>query len=702
MAWMTTVHATAALGITLMTSTVALAADCDTVVPASPTNREPPHAPAAQDLVRLRDIGTYALGFPYADSLAVSPDGKRIAFQIRQASPETNSFCLAMVVLELAPRSSPVVVDRGGTLIRWSFDFRGKAAFPSGMPMPIAPRWSLDGTWIAFLKSVGGITQVWRANADGTDSRPITQSPADVEGFRFSADGHSILFSSRPGLARARQAILQEGLSGYHFDDRWSPMSRSEPFPAAPVQTVANVLDLQTEKVRPATPDERRWLLDQVDATQPPKGIRSRFGRTAWTQVRHDAGPSGRVRVVAEDKSGTAQMCEQCAPYVLRLWWSEDGNSVQFLAREGWALSQTGLYVWHPGQTSPRKIMSSDDLLADCVSAANAVLCLHESSNQPRHILSIPIDGSRPVSLYDPNPEAAFWRKGLVRRLTWTNSFGQECYGDLVLPVGYQPGEHYPLLVVQYETRGYLRGGTGDEYPIQLFANQGYVVLSLQRPRSIGSLTGSLDPVARDKANLSDFADRRSVESSVEMGVAKALESGIVDPERMGITGLSDGATSLQFGLIHSRLFAAAAMSSPPWDDMYALSVGPAAAREFKAMGYPDRADRPNAFWKSFSLASNAGSIKTPLLLQLPDDEYLAGLQGYTALTDAGAPVDMYIFPGEHHIKWQPAHRLAIYNRSLAWFDYWLKGKRNLVVGDSVELDHWATLRAGTASAGSE
>lgn len=692
--------AAAALVIAPLSPAVALAANCNTVVPALSAAQEEPHAPTARDLVSLRDIGTYALGFPYAESLAVSPDGTRVAFQIRQAIPETNSFCLAMVVLALAPGSQPVVVDRGGTLIRWSFDFRGKAAFPSGMPMPIAPRWSADGTWIAFLKSVEGIAQVWRANADGTDSWPITQSPVDVEGFRFSTDGHSILFTSRPGLATARQAIVHEGLSGYHFDDRWSPMSHSEPFPSPPVLIRTDAIDLQTDRVRPASPDEGQWLTDQVDATQAPKAIRSRFGRTAWTQARDDAGPSGRVRIVAEDTSGKAQICEQCAPYILRLWWSEDGSSIQFLAREGWALSRTGLYTWKPGQNLPSRMVSGDDLLADCVPAANAIICLHESANQPRQILSIPIDGSKPISVYDPNPEVAFWRKGLVRRLTWTNNVGLECYGDLVLPVGYRRGEQYPLIVVQYEARGYLRGGTGDEYPIQLFANQGYVVLSLQRPRSIGSLTGSLDPIARDKANLLDFADRRSVESSVEMGVAKALESGIVDPKRIGITGLSDGASSLQFALIHSRLFAAAAMSSPPWDDMYALGVGPAAAREFKAMGYPDRTDEANAFWTSFSLASNAGSIRTPLLLQVPDDEYLVGLQGYTALTNARKPVDMYVFPGEHHIKWQPAHRLAIYNRSLAWFDYWLKGKRNLAAGDATELDRWAALRSGTASDG--
>jgi len=58
-----------------------------------------------------------------------------------------------------------------------------------------------------------------------------------------------------------------------------------------------------------------------------------------------------------------------------------------------------------------------------------------------------------------------------------------------------------------------------------------------------------------------------------------------------------------------------------------------------------------------------------PLLMQAPDDEYQAGLESFTALREAGKPVDLFVFPDEHHVKWQPAHRLAVYRRNLAWFD---------------------------------
>lgn len=33
------------------------------------------------------------------------------------------------------------------------------------------------------------------------------------------------------------------------------------------------------------------------------------------------------------------------------------------------------------------------------------------------------------------------------------------------------------------------------------------------------------------------------------------------------------------------------------------------------------------------------------------------------------------MFPNERHVKWQPAHRLAVYRRNLPWFDFWLKNE---------------------------
>ena len=338
----------------------------------------------------------------------------------------------------------------------------------------------------------------------------------------------------------------------------------------------------------------------------------------------------------------------------------------------------------------------TDDVLADCAPLGDALLCLREGSLTPRRLERLdPADGRRAVA-FDPNPEFSALRLGSAERLHLRNRFGLESIADLVLPPGYRKGARYPLVVVQYDTRGFLRGGTGDEYPIQAFANRGYAVLSISRPRSAGFRSGITDFVEVDRLNLIDFADRRSALSSVEAGVRLAIARGIADPARIGITGMSDGGATAAFALLHSNLFSAVAMSGCCFDTTLPMRVGPAAAREFHRMGFPKMTDtsrETQAFWSQLALSKNAARIATPVLLQISDDELMSALESYTALREAGAPIDMFVFPGEHHVKWQPAHRLAVYRRSLDWFDYWLRGIRSQSPDRAAELRHWEALQ---------
>src|SRR3546814_3563140 len=63
--------------------------------------------------------------------------------------------------------------------------------------------------------------------------------------------------------------------------------------------------------------------------------------------------------------------------------------------------------------------------------------------------------------------------------LNWLNAENVPFYGDLVYPVGYEPGRRYPMVIVQYRTKGFLRGGIGDEVPIPTLAVRGYFILSV-------------------------------------------------------------------------------------------------------------------------------------------------------------------------------------------------------------------------------
>ena len=89
----------------------------------------------------------------------------------------------------------------------------------------------------------------------------------------------------------------------------------------------------------------------------------------------------------------------------------------------------------------------------------------------------------------------------------------------------------------------------------------------------------------------------------------------------------------------------------------------------------------------------NAAAIDTPLLMHLADREYLTAIDVFAALREQGQPVDMYVFPDEYHNKWQPLHRLAVYERNLDWFRFWLQDKEDPDPRKADQYSIWRKLR---------
>ncbi len=249
------------------------------------------------------------------------------------------------------------------------------------------------------------------------------------------------------------------------------------------------------------------------------------------------------------------------------------------------------------------------------------------------------------------------------------------------------------MVVVQYSSRGFLRGGTGDEFPIQPLAAAGMAVLSFQRPRDY-VVEGARHISDLTRAEQKDWGDRRNVQSALDGLIEQAVATGTIDTHRIGLTGLSDGASTAQFALLNGRAhFSALALASCCEDEAtFTVMGGPALADGRKAGGYPAWGDVGDP-WARYSLSRNASKLNLPILMQLADSEYLLSLETVHALNLAGPTVDLFVFPDERHIKWQPAHRLAIYRRNIDWFSFWLLGDRGDLGIDIAQRGRWEAIR---------
>ncbi len=658
-------------------------------------------AVTAADLIGLVNFGrpdAEPVGGP--SPLALSPDGRWVATILQRADLATNGYCQALVVIDLRGRTMPRVLDRGGDYLMTTVAMRAMS-IPNGFPRLNAPRWSPDGQAIAYLRRDNGRTQLWRVRLAGGPAQPVTHAPVDVDAWAWAGDGHSLVYASAPDRIAAEASIDREGVAGWHYDARTAPAYGIRPQVHAPLPQVTVLVDPETGATSPASVADQRPVAHDGDEPLDLRRTNAR-GDMVWAE-REGASPLAPWRLHARRAGGASAPCgaDACVGRILGLWWDGDGRHMTFLKREGWNERFAALYRWSPGRDTPRRLLRTDDELGGCRLAQRALLCVREGATRPPRLVSIDLGNGRDHLVFDPNPSFARLSLGSVRRLVWRTDAGREVYGDLVLPPDYHGRARLPTLIVQYSSRGFLRGGTGNEYPIYLLAARGFAVLSIQKPAMVAAsfpMLTSFDEIS--VVNTRDWAERRNIASAIERGVELLVARGIADPARLGITGLSDGASAVRFALSRSRLFAAAAISSCCVEESSDTLMGPAWEAYSRTIGYPPAYPVDRAFWRPYSLALNADHIDTPLLMQLADSELLTGLPAYTALHAYRQPVDLYVFPGEFHIKWQPQHRRAVFERVLDWFSFWLQGREDPAPAKAAQFAHWRALRAAGDRAG--
>jgi dipeptidyl aminopeptidase/acylaminoacyl peptidase len=691
------------LAVVLLASTSATCADVGSMgsqatglqVPASVDSTL--HQVRVVDLLTLREAGGM-LG----KGLSVSPDGDYLAFELHQADVGNNDYSVAWFVASTEMPGLPVNVGDGGDPIL----FRSK--LPDGQVVGAwrseNAQWSPDGSGFAYRKRVDGETQIWWSSRDGVDTRQLTHNTADVRSLCWNRDGSRIFFDTDADRAQLREAEVLQYRKGeiFDYDTSWSTIDGKPMHPAYSLiggKPRVWLLDVKSRIERPATNNELT-AYEQLKDAEPPSGtipnarqIARTADRTAIAWVEPDdpdkqgrsppltvyaalnADGSGAIRCPASECSGILDLDR-----TLRegLHWTSVEDEVLFVRKEGVGYSKQTLYGWRVGQDHVRKVFTTDDWVSDCSVVRDRAICFRETPTYPRTIVSIDLKDGTIRELVDPNPEFRSVVLGEVQLLEWQNSEGYETFGYLVKPPDYVPGHRYPLVFVGYRARYALRGGVGDEYPVHVFAANGIVVLVYEKPTPYRALEKYSDPVEIGKAMWGpDMFDGRMSLASFRSAIDLLAEQGIIDRSRVAVTGLSAGVGDVSYALIHSNLFSAAIVSSFEMAPS-ALFLGGSAGkpiREYrKAIGAEPYGNRKGLIWEQLSLGWNAERISAPLLVNVSDSEHSWALEGVIRLVEAGKPVEMAVYPDEGHIKWQPAHRLSVYERNVDWLKLCLLG----------------------------
>jgi dipeptidyl aminopeptidase/acylaminoacyl peptidase len=634
--------------------------------------------PSLEDMMTLVDLGTPLGG------LSVSPDGSHVAVFERRVDLERGDARHTLLVLPTSG-GAPVIAGDGGWMA-----YPQTAARQSGMDYQRFPLWSPDGHQIAYEAEREGRLELWLSSPDGRTQQQLPIGEGDVIAFAWASPTR-IVFETGPSpemLAAQRLDEAQGFLVTENFDAGYS----LQPRPAA--NSAPRMLDLSTGAQRLAT-ETQSALLARNNRLEP--AAANRFDARAYVRdidLESDAATPARGVYYAEENGGELR-CEhvECAGLLQQAGLLGSGE-IWFTRREGFAGRIDALYIWNRTQNIVRRLRATDEPLITCAGAQDAIICLHETPTQPRRLVSIDAATGALSVLYDPNRS---WNGADLPRidlLEFRDGAGLESFARLVYPAHYSPRRTYPMVIVQYRSHGFLRGGVGGEYPIFPLAARGYFVLSVDRPEAPDWETSMSEAELDRRLELEGEEERMKLDA-LEALITAAIQRAPIDQSRIAITGMSDGAETLYWAL-RRRRFAAAVASSPPVDPMN----WPLMSAHFRAeVGsliagpWPNASPDALAWWRRNAAIYFAEEIETPLLLNVSQSEALYALPLAVRLGERGVPVETYIYPGAYHVKTRPAQLLAAQQRALAWIDFWLRDTLGSDVNGPDRAERWGALR---------
>ncbi|MDR3476383.1 MAG: Atxe2 family lasso peptide isopeptidase [Devosia sp.] len=379
--------------------------------------------------------------------------------------------------------------------------------------------------------------------------------------------------------------------------------------------------------------------------------------------------------------------------------WRRGQDQVVFTTSDPGRGRAQSLLLWDLASDAVRPIARADGLISgghgsslgeSCSVGALAAVCVTASADTPPRLERIDLATGERRVLYDPNQDLAQAVGPRAEFLSWTDAKGRTFTGQLFPPASTRPGQAAPLFITYYGCAGYLRGGVGDEWPLASLAGAGIAALCINEPPT-------------DRLNPNQLSRYEAAMSGVEAIVAELGRRGIVDPHRVGMGGLSFGSEVTMWAAMKTDLLAAASMTSPsvtPTYFRFHSLQGPGFRKNLKrawGLGAPE--ETPER-WRLLSPAFNLDRIHAPLLLQMPEQEYLEASDYFAPLANSATPAEIFVFPNEPHVKFQPRHKLAAYERNLDWFRFWLQG---YVDPDPLKADQyarWEAMRARAAAAG--
>lgn len=650
----------------------------------------------------------------------VAPDGKSIAFVVRQTDLEAN-----------CGRTDLWIVSTDGTGLR---------RLSSHPESDSNPRWSPDSRIIWFVSSRSGSSQVWQIAVDGGEAEQVTKEPLDVGNLLMARDGKHIAYTmevfpdgktvrdtkSRLDERAKSKATGQvyESLFVRHWDT-WEDGRRShlfvKPVTGGDAVNVMKGMDADTPSQPFGGPEEiaftpdgkgivfaardagraEAWSTDfdlyyaPADGSAAPSCLTKENeawdtcpvfapdGKTlAYLAMSRPGYESDQFRIMLMNWPARAPGGESGHPpggggatRLAPAWdrsasaiaWSADGRSIYAIAGN---VGQESLFSLDVKSGKVQTVVK-EGTVHSISAAKDRIIYSLSTMRSPAELYSVQNDGTNAKKLTDINKEkVAAARMGDYEQFSFPGWNHETVFAYVVKPVDFDPGKRYP---VAFLIHGGPQGSFGNIFHYrwnpQAYAGAGYAVVMVDFHGSTGYGQGFCDSIC------ADWGGKPLVD--LQKGLAAALTRyPWMDGDRVGALGASFGGYMVNW--IAGR-----------WPDRFRCLVNHdgnlderTAYFDTEELWFPERDhkgtpwDNPAGYEEQNPLHF-IGQWKTPMLVihggldfRIPATQ---GLGTFTALQRRGIPGKLLYFPDECHWVLKPHNSILWHETVIAWLDQWLK-----------------------------
>ena len=567
------------------------------------------------------------------------------------------------------------------------------------------PRFSPDGSYLAFLSARTEKTQIWIMQVDGGEAWQFSYEKQGVGLFKWSPSGDKIAFimtdpkteQEEKDKKEKRDVILVDQNfkyshiylksflakkdtskasritdGTYHITDfNWNPNNKTIVFshtiePTINSQFVSgdiSVVNLKTKTVK----DIVTWEGKDKNPIFTPNGKSIVFtsdggkieaiGLSDTYQISSNG---GKPKKLAETPNRNASIISVSA----------DNNYV-FVADANRTKSEVYKISLNSSNISPmlnlKGRVSSPKLSDD----SKKIAFVKQELDKPSEVFISQLNIINPKQISNFNPTKVFPKLAKTEIITWKSKDGLEIEGLITYPTKYKKRKKYPLAVIIHGGPAGVFSetftGARSIYNIEYFASNGYAVL---RPNPRGSTGYGKD---FRFANFKDwgFGDYEDIMS----GVDKVIDMGVADPNRLAVMGWSYGGYMTSFVVTRTNRFKAASMgaglpnlvsmtTTTDIPDYLVAHMGAEFWNDYETYEKHSAIYRIDKVQTPTQVIHGANDLRVPLT---------QGQEFYVALKRKGVPTEMVVYPRTPHGPREPKLLMDVSPRILTWLDKYIK-----------------------------